>query len=183
MPMVKQVSNSDVAGSLQTPGTAQWLLAHTYTGVVWGRAENGRWLLSPNNLQTETVLQLRLFSENGETFFWRDESGWWQRTIDDSQGLGDYQDETQILWGTARQSLGNGFTRLSDGAQGLVHDFPLPIPEEYFDQNRHLHRPARLFLRHYIAKNGETGLARISHSRLLRVSYEGMKEKENGSQA
>lgn len=158
-----------------------WLLAHTYDGVVWGRRDEEDWHLSSDlidespPLEREVLEQLRLFGENGELFVWRDDAGLHGRQITDGAGNEtlDYMNETQILWGTFGEKLDNQFTRLEDGAQGLVHAVPLEIPPSAFGNSR---RPVRLVVRHYITRDQNTGLGRITRSRLV-----GLRGGKNGS--
>lgn len=176
--------------SLLDKGEIRWLLAHTFTGLVWGRREADGWHLSSElnedsadeifpRLDTGTVLHLRLFGKKGEIYIWRDGERLRGRAIfDESENLieAHQQAETHILWGT-KGEVKDKFTVLSDGQQKLMHAFPLPLPEQAFGG---FHRPARLHLRHYITRHEETGLARIALTRLYDVSYEepSVKQKE-----
>lgn len=157
----------------------QWLLAHTYDGVVWGRWDDG-WQLSSGlidnspELTAAMLLELRLFGPDGELYIWRDGPDLRARAIVDSPGDEiAYYDEPQILWGTAGKAVGNGFTRLEDGSQGLAHAVPLDMGD--FDAENV--RPVALYLRHYVEEDTETGLARVTMSRLLKLHA----EVKNGS--
>ncbi|MFQ5421546.1 MAG: CRISPR-associated protein Csx19, partial [Anaerolineae bacterium] len=126
---------------------------------------------------------MRIFGKKGELFIWRDSDRLRGRAIfDESEQLPPYcQTETHILWGTNGQPE-NGFTILTDGSQRLLHAFPLLVPQEAFGPFR---RPTQLLLRHYVTRHEETGMARITMSRLYDLDYEKPKKKEgkNGSQA
>jgi len=151
----------------------EYLLAHTHSGIIWGRQDETGWVLSSDVLEDQPALeaaslqQLRLFNQNKEIFVWQDDTGLNGRQITD--GVGDelnYMDESQILWGTYGKNLDKDFTLLEDGVQGLFHAVPINIPSANFGNNR---RPARLVVRHYITRHKETGLGRISYSRLQAI--------------
>jgi len=157
----------------------QWLLAHTYDGVVWGRWDDG-WQLSSGlidnspKLTADMLLELRLFGPGSELYVWRDGLDLKARNIVDSPGDQiAYYDEPQLLWGTAGEDVGNGFTKLEDGSHGLAHAVPLDMGN--FDAENV--RPVSLYLRHYVEEDTETGLARVTMSRLLKLHT----EVKNGS--
>lgn len=191
------------------PG-AQWLLAHTLSGVVWGRlihdaptdtaaqlvlgsdiaafASSVRGRLIPAHLES-----CHLFGPDGELFVWRDDDGLHARlyrdypvavdpaTVDpaavdpaavDGEGEEcDYFDEPQLIWGTQAEPEGEqeGFTLVSDGAQGFRQAVPwTQIP---FDpiQAAQKQRPLRLWVRHYLGRDPQDGTVTIAGSRLLRL--------------
>lgn len=171
-------------------GQIKWLLAHTMQGVVWGRQEAGVWNLSHQinpdrypGLSPSTTLDCRLFGAQHEILIWRSNRILHGRTISDpdSKQMDFYKDEKQILWGTTpdQDDRFPNFTLLTDGKQGLGHAFPLPIDPQAFTT---FLRPARLHIRHYITRQRETGLARITHSRLsgLSVHRTSTQPEENG---
>lgn len=162
----------------------RWLLATSYGAVVWGLKRDGRWVLSDEDarLPADALLDLRAFGPDGEVFIWRDGDGLRaRRRTDNPKGELDTLEETQLLWGTQRDTdrpAPPGFTPLSDGDQGLRHAPPLELDESYFvppaqegqkEDSRYGHRPARLRLRHYVAKDKDTGVARIVDTRLVEV--------------
>ena len=166
------------------PASADLLLAHCYAGVVWGhRDDAGSWQLSSGvvdnspALETGSLLELRVFGLDGELFTWRDASGLFARSLLDGQEGGDaveYYDEPQILWGTRRLEKDDGppvagFTPLADGDLGNVHAAPLKISDDLLNGR---HRPLRLYLRHYVTRDSDTGLARVANSRLVRLKPE-----------
>jgi len=69
-------------------------------------------------------------------------------------------DEPQILWGTDAKPLGNGFTLVTDGAQGMRHAAPLAVNSVEGEEAR----PLRLVVRHYLA---DEDFARVAASRLV----------------
>lgn len=164
-----------------------WLLATTFSDVVWGRKKDGVWRLSneaadlPADLPAGRLLELRAFGAVSEVFVWRDAAGLRARLRrdeapeagDGDQGYDTYEEE-QLLWGTVRlDGAPTGFTRLAEGEQGLAHQPPVELDGSYFitdSQHEHFgHRPARLVLRHYVGRDPETGLARVVDSRLVEV--------------
>lgn len=173
---------TDVKQWLQTQATTHglvWLLAHADDGVIWGRVTNRQLVTSHDAAQNdneakkvcsplriETLQQARLFAEHGELLLWCDgDNVWHARLIRDartgeSTEWDEAFDEPQLLWGTHGKHLSSDFTLLEDGAQGLRHTVPRKIP---LDANREA-TPPRLFVRHYINKDGFT---RIVASRLV----------------
>lgn len=133
----------------------------------WGRAQ----------LRKETLWQARIFGENAELFLWRDGDNLFHaRVIVDGNASADkddatYQDafdEPQILWGTDAKELDNGFTLMTDGAQGMRHAAPKHVEsvKEQKDASKESLRPLRLVVRHYLANED---LARIAASRLVNL--------------
>lgn len=180
------------------PG-AQWLLAHTLEGVVWGRltrdaddpdaldapaqivlgsdiaafAPSVRGRLIPAQLES-----CHLFGPDGELFVWRDDDGLHARLYRDRPAAGngpsescDYFDEPQLLWGTQTEPAGEqgGFTLVSDGVQGLRH--AVPLTQIPFDpwDAAQKQRPLRLWVRHYLGRDPQDGTVTIAGSRLLRL--------------
>jgi len=169
----------------------EWLLATTFSEVVWGLKKDGAWRLSRvgATLPADRLLELRAFGPNAEVFVWRDATGLRaRRRADDASDEGDdTYDEEQLLWGTARPDVAPGevppgFTRLTEGEQGLTHAPPLALDAGYFitdeDDERFGHRPARLVLRHYVGRDDATGLARVVDSRLVEVRRQSPTEQE-----
>lgn len=152
----------------------QWLLAHTYDGVIWGKLDDAGWQFSNSNLlEADELLELRLFGATKECYLWRDGSQLRFRTITDEAGDKiDCYDEPRILWGTDGEDAENGFTKLWDGSQGMVQSVPIAFTKLQFTGNG---RPAKLIMRHYIEKDDDTGLARVTLSRLTSL------EENNGS--
>ncbi len=160
------------------------LLAHADDGVIWGTLAEGTLKLSAEafplvspELRAVTLQECRLFSEQAELYLWRDEDDRWRaRLIQDNQGReGGALDEQQILWGTQAKDERDGFTLLSDGAQENQHAPPLSQADMRFDPDNN-YRPARLWVRHYLANDTEAdtidpkfqvGLSYIALSRLV----------------
>lgn len=202
------------------PNSAKWLLSHTENGVVWGRidlenmsSENEERVLTtadqvaPINsndgpkypvaaFSVETLLDCRVFGEDGELMLWRVADGWQARIYiddvnsDDNVGSNsapstelsqaEYLDEPQILWGTQTgEMLNNGFTSVVDGNQGLCHvvpvdQIPFALPKEGVPNP--MFRPLRLVVRHYLDQDAE-GMLHIVGSRLVELKTK-KKEQE-----
>lgn len=177
---------SEVRDWLQRQAAAyvlKWLLAHADDGVIWGRVDNGQFITSDSvapdispPLRHETLQQARLFAHHAELLLWRDgDNIWYARLIRDAKNdeattWDEAIDEPQILWGTDPQPPTNGFTLMSDGAQGLCHAVPHSVSGMFNEQTR----PLRLWLRHYVQED-ESGFTRIVASRLFDLSMESSK--------
>lgn len=164
------------------------LLAHLDDGVLWGRigadgVTTGDQFDSRVSdhpplhsftppLRLATLQTLRLFNEDAEGLMWRETDGWhWRWIIDGAEVSSPTYvrafDETHILWGTDAVSLGNGFTLMSDGAQGLRHIVPIEV-NATGDINK---RPLRLHIRTYVQAD-DSGFARVAASRLVKLAHE-----------
>lgn len=151
----------------------KYVLAHAEDGVIWGEFRDGELVTSDSafsylpKLHLSTLQQCRAFGANGEVLLWQSDEGLKARLIDDRMTQ-DYIREYQILWGTQKDEVRNGFTLVSDGSQGLRH--AVPLVDINFDKSQKLYRPLRLSVRHYITTDEETGLARIYLSRLVNLT-------------
>lgn len=149
------------------------LLAFADDGVIWGRLENKKWILSGDafpsiqvELRSETLREVHLFSLKGELLLWRSPSGFSYRFVGDQNEL--HGEENVIegvfrLWGIGKR-VNNGFTLMEEGQQGFLHAPPV---------DNALERKAQLRVRHYIAYDDD-GQASIVYSRL--VALEVIKE-------
>lgn len=147
------------------------VLIHTEEGVTWGRAENGAviWArdafapsgTAPYQVNSSTLIQLRLFGPAGEIWVWRSRNGLQARRIEDgATPQADVIEETQWLWGTATGRAANGFYELVEGMQGYSHTPPL----DHLAKNQRV----GLHVRHYVTYD-EEGRAAIRSSRLVEL--------------
>ncbi len=178
-----EIPQEDLRAWLTTQATnytLRWLLAHTDSGVIWGEMRDDHRLhlsceafpdvFEHVALDWETLQQCRLFWESGELLLWQGMHGWQARLRQD-EGEGEtnatysYYDEAQLLWGyvqNGQKGEQDGFRLLAEGSQGIVHAPPLKnIPTQK--------ERASILVRHYITKESETGMLRITASRLVTV--------------
>jgi len=145
------------------------LLAHADDGVLWGRAMEGGFQWPPSDVhpqaawRAETLQMARLFDDTREIMVWRTGEGAWRaRSLTDGTGKScETLDEAQVMWGTRTEATGGGFTRVTDGEQGLRHAVPLSLPDHDWDSDR----PLRLGVRHYLTRDDQ-GWVRVAKSRL-----------------
>jgi len=149
------------------------MLSHADDGVIWGQLLNGQLTtggdVDPEYIQhprLETIQQVRFFWPGGEILIWRDgDGGRHARKVTDQssgqEGFVGYYDEAQILWGDSTTTISDDWTRMTDGAQGLVHTVPLKV------NNTRGKRPLRLTIRHYLKENDKTGVLYVVLSRLV----------------
>ncbi len=152
------------------------LLAHADDGVIWGKviasAEGAQIIFPPTTLlpqaplRTETLIMVRCFDVQQELFLWRLNEGEWRaRRIADGVGEPcDYYDERQILWGTQATEAANGFVKMIEGAQGMLHAPPVELLAS--DGQNQEHR-VRLPVRHYLLN--DEGWLRVGYSRLVKA--------------
>lgn len=171
-------TNSEIKQWLQEQAeiyNLRFVLAHAEDGVIWGEFRDGQLVTSDSafchlpKLHLFTLQQCRAFGAHAEVMLWQNDEGLKARVIkDDNITEENYILEKQILWGTQQDETCNGFTLVSDGAQGLRH--AVPLININFDKSQKLYRPLRLNVRHYITTDEETGLARINLSRLVNLT-------------
>lgn len=148
----------------------RWLLAHTDSGVIWGDVRDDGLHLSCEAfkiagvaLDRETLQQGRLFGETGELLLWQGATGWrasLRRDAVEGARTTPYLNEMHLLWGTKKNDEQDGFLLLEEGHQGIIHAPPLATA------------PARtcraaLQVRHYLSEETDTGMLRITASRLV----------------
>lgn len=149
------------------------LLAFADDGVIWGKLEQGQWILSGKvfpavevALRSETLREVHLFSQKGELLMWRSTSGFSYRFIggkEEPHGEENVIEGVFRLWGIGK-SVNNGFTLMEEGQQGFLHAPPVANALEC---------KAQLRVRHYIAYDDD-GQASVMYSRL--VALEVIKE-------
>ncbi|NUN51723.1 MAG: TIGR03984 family CRISPR-associated protein [Planctomycetaceae bacterium] len=159
------------------------LLALSDDGVIWGYRDGGKLATSGEGscgpphppLRAATLQWARVFGEAGELYLWRTSDGWGARRVrtasegETSLWSGQF-DEDQILWGThATPEASTGFSKLTDGSEGLAHLVPLPNLK-FEGPGRRL----RLQVRHYLTTD-DYGAERVAASRLV-----ALKEGEDG---
>lgn len=159
-------------------GKTCWFLAHAEDGVIWGIIRDGQLSLSSVILAVEldarTLQQAFLFGEQAEVRVWREGDGFKACRVEDRPTVEAMSfDEDMILWGTQVEAENDGFTRLSEGRQGLRHAVPLVINTKPAEKKMG-NRPFRLQVRHYIEYEEGHGQCRICAGRLvgLKVSKE-----------
>lgn len=165
-----------VLGRGQAPddlGQHVWLLCHCDDGVTWGRRVGGEWRLGSTffpdfcPVPTEENLQeMRVFSSLAEVLIWRAESGLRGRLVRDLEE-GDPTspdrpaDEERVLLAGHLAGRREGFTHVRDGSGAEqilpvhIDDGPSPWP--------------RLRVRHYFARDEQSGGIRVVVSRLVEV--------------
>jgi CRISPR-associated protein (TIGR03984 family) len=151
-----------------------WLLCHCDGGVTWGRLTERRWQLGSAAFSdlcptpTErSVQELRVFCRASEVLIWRSGDGLLGRILTDtapaeSSGPLAPHDEPRLLLGGQIVEERDGFTRVRNGA-GREQALPLTG----------LQRPwaewPRLYVRHYFARDEETGFVRVAVTRLVEL--------------
>ncbi|MCI0389626.1 MAG: CRISPR-associated protein Csx19 [Acidobacteria bacterium] len=143
-----------------------YALIHLDDGVLWGRVENDKLLVSAYKdwtppLRTLTIQQCRLFGSKGELFIWRlAERVWRGRKVIDRPGMQVIPEE-QLLIGNrvVADDLPDDFTAIREESTGLRQVVPLPAKVD--DDNR-----VALVVRHYLSED-EDGQAIIKCSRLV----------------
>lgn len=155
-------------------GAPAWALCHCDDGVTWGRLESGAWKLGssvfPDLCPTPSeisIQELRVFSRAAEVLLWRADDGLRGRVLWDSvpplsDGATRPADEDRLLLAGRGGEPRDGFTRVGDGT-GAEQALPLRVTDG----------PStswpRLCVRHYFARDAETGGVRVAATRLVEV--------------
>ena len=188
--------------------TFKWLLAFAIDGVIWGKFDADRLIMyekadlqgyneaiqaSYTPFRSETLQQMLIFGEQAQLSIWRDDDQWGSHIIRDSANI---IDETQILWGTHAEAVGD-WTFLTDGNQGMHHLIPLDLAtcnaqksngvayqieqkpngqrqfkaKLQFERTEADWRPAQLVLHHSIEFD-EHGIATIRASRYVDLRWQ-----------
>lgn len=155
------------------------LLAHAIDGVIWGRVNQDELITSHDvagrfspPLRAETLQQLRLFNPDFEVRLWRNDSSWSAVRISDVASAGAAAiDERHLLWGTHAAPLAEGFTKLREGSQGMVHVIPPFDQSHLLDGNLSAgnnKKPRRVYIqvRHYLTED-QLGVNTVTMSRLM----------------
>ncbi|MCZ7664444.1 MAG: CRISPR-associated protein Csx19 [Thermoleophilia bacterium] len=155
-------------------GDPAWLLCHCDDGVTWGRFEGGVWRLGSTVFQdlcphpsALVLLELRVFSAVAEVLIWRADDGLRGRILRDSAApMKDVSclphDEERLLVSGRAGEHQNGFTRVGDGT-GAEQALPFRVTEGS------AHSWPRLRVRHYFARDNESGSVRVVATRLVEV--------------
>lgn len=160
-----------------------WLLAHCYDGVTWGRLDdNGRfWRLSstffPDRcppISASNLLEIRLFGPEMETLIWRKKTGFSGRRLIDALEEDDGSpirpdDENRVLLGDRLVDGPKGGFACVGTADGKMQALPIPCAEADFGGKR---SPLRLKVRHYFEQDEQTGAVRVAASRLVDIFKE-----------
>lgn len=180
---------AEATGAAPATPSYRWLLAHCDSGVVWGRREGERWLLSgaafPDTsppLDTRSIQQLRLFGPRSELLVWRTrrdpEPQFRGRALSDVDAPREHRplSDRIILIGDRLLATSGGFSLVGD-ATGSRHAVPfLCRDEDFVDASGAKRSPLRLRVRHYLAEvparaAGEesSGALRIAATRLCGI--------------
>lgn len=161
------------AAAPATLGESVWLLCHDDDGVTWGRLEDSGWRLGSTLFphlcpppSAITLQELRIFSDLAEVLIWRARDGLRGRILRDSTRPGDdvscspHDEDRRLLAGRIIERKG-GFTRVGNGT-GAEQALPIHVWEDPS-------RWPRLRVRHYFARDEETGCVRVAATRLVEV--------------
>lgn len=110
-----------------------WLLAYLHHIVRIGLWQDGKLLfdgietdVDPNHLK-----EMRVFSENGELYIWKQDTEFRFRLRLDNDSAGKevhvYQ-ETHYMWGNSSDAQKPGW--VSEGNRGMAFHFPVPVTQE-----------------------------------------------------
>ncbi|GAB4180046.1 MAG: CRISPR-associated protein Csx19 [Roseiflexaceae bacterium] len=162
------------AAQMQAYGL-RWLLAYADDGVIWGELREGTLHTSASinglpKLRALTLQRCHMFGLDAELLLRRVQGGWQANLRQDGHGdLVRSYDERLLLWGDVAEPAIGGFLLLREGTRGIMHAPPLAQAPS------HNHRAA-LTVRHYLTTDPETGLQRVSATRLVALHEPSEKE-------
>jgi CRISPR-associated protein (TIGR03984 family) len=149
------------------------LLAHALDGVIWGYYDDTGTMHTAKTspaMRSATLQQIRVFNAQRELYVWRNANRTWQaRIITDGAGTAcDTFDEAHIVLGTSNHAPDDqGFTRMVQGAEGLVHSVPIAIDVDTIHPDQHPDTRLGLIVRHYLQAHPQSAMTTISASRFV----------------
>lgn len=156
---------SDIKDTLKQFDGSGFIVAYLTFGVFIGRYENGNcYFFEDIDLNEKYIQKLRLFNENKELFIWRNKELLKGRLrIDNTGDTKNVIDAYQVLWGTDKQPLKDGWTRVFE-ERGT--ELILPLSQVSIDD-----RKKRLFLqtRSYVDFHKETNIATYTDCRFVGI--------------
>jgi CRISPR-associated protein (TIGR03984 family) len=108
------ISSIDVA--LRLFNSTGYVVAYLDYKVLIGKINNNKFeFYNSKNIYEKYIQRLRLFNEQKELLIWRGKNGLEGRLRLDDEGSEIFVvDACQVLWGTKKQELNNGWTKLSE---------------------------------------------------------------------
>ncbi|RAL20664.1 hypothetical protein DL240_15210 [Lujinxingia litoralis] len=120
-----------------------------------------------------SLLELRVFGDDGELLIWRTDDGLCGRLLKDDEPERNTSDidplrpseELRIVRGDRiRGGVGEGFTRVTDAA-GAEQVLPIKVDSAQLREGK-----IRLLVRHYWVQNADNGTVRIAVTRLVKLT-------------
>ena len=158
----------------------QWLLAHSFDGVTWGKWDGSQWALaiaqsgkwSSPDIRRTHLLDMRIFGIQSETFIWRIGDMFSGRILrDNADEIAPWAIPLTESWTILGDRLldvtDNGFAVVGD-ARGSYQCIPFEcVAGDFVTGKRRGVAPFRLTVRHYLERDDEDGSVRIAASRLV----------------
>lgn len=158
---IKEIS--EIKDTLEQFDAGGFIVAYLTYGVFIGRYENGNcYFYEDIDLSEKYIQKLRLFNESKELFIWRTKDILKGRLrIDNTGDTKNVIDAYQVLWGTDKQLLKEGWTRVFE-ERGT--ELVLPFSQLSVDD-----RKKRVFLqtRNYVDFHPETNIATYTDCRFV----------------
>ena len=110
-----------------------WLLVHNHHNVQIGLRQNGKFLSGGKEaeLNPDYLKELRVFSENGELYIWKQQGELYYRLRIDNGKKGEpvnVYPETHLMWGNKVDE--HDPQRIYEENRGMTFHFPLPIDDQ-----------------------------------------------------
>jgi CRISPR-associated protein (TIGR03984 family) len=160
----EQVTINNLKDALSLFNSTGYAIAYLDYKVLIGKVNNDSFEFYNNETIEERYIQrLRLFNNDKELLIWRDNNGLKGRLRIDGEGEDTFVvDACQVLWGTKKDKLGNGWIKLfEDRGTELI----LPYDEGVIIDDK----KNRLFImtRNYVSVYPETNQATYVDCRFL----------------
>ncbi len=160
---VETANINSLKDALSLFNSSGYIVAYLDYKVLIGRVnENSFEFYKDDTIEEKYIQRLRLFNEKKELLIWRDRNSLKGRLRSDDEGKGTFVvDACQVLWGTYKQDLENGWIKLFE-ERGT--ELILPYGNLKIDNKKH-----RLFLktRNYIFFHSETHQATYTDCRFV----------------
>jgi CRISPR-associated protein (TIGR03984 family) len=161
------LSINNLEHALSLFNSTGYAVAYLDYKVLIGKVNNnGFEFFNNEKIEEKYIQKLRLFNDDKELLIWRDNNGLKGRLRIDGEGEETFVvDACQVLWGTKKDELGNGWIKLfEDRGTELI----LPYDEGVIIDNKR----NRLFImtRNYISFHPETNQATYFDCRFIKFT-------------
>jgi CRISPR-associated protein (TIGR03984 family) len=164
---VEPLSINNLEHALSLFNSTGYAVAYLDYKVLIGKVNNnGFEFFNNEKIEEKYIQKLRLFNDDKELLIWRDNNGLKGRLRIDGEGEETFAvDACQLLWGTKKDKLGNGWIKLfEDRGTELI----LPYDEGVIIDNKR----SRLFImtRNYISFHPGTNQATYFDCRFIKFT-------------
>ena len=142
-----------------------YVLLYKYHEIQIGMIEDGQIVIErKNELIPENLKELRVFSENGELYIWKQRQELKYRLRVDNGKTGEkvnIYSEQHFMWGNKVCSKDKDGRLIYEENRGMKFTFPFPVDEDRL--------PLKYEVRNYYKYDENTGLIQFEDARLMKL--------------